>query len=347
MTQRMPSDRSWPWLRRLGIGALGAVLLVVSSGLAPSVRWASGTARAVVTLDAESFDAEYAAVLAATRAAEPRGWSRVSRRSVNGLLEVWTAMYDPGPQLSLKAAQSPGLVPPVVTKTGVGYWAGAVDGRTVTAAMLALLGRQPSSFIATPDPSADAALAVDTERPSTVTLSVASGGSFVRATRQDELDGSRTYDLYETSPNAALPYRYAIRVDPAGRLEHVLADNAFDDQFWSESISYGPQHLVVPRADQLVTRAELARAREALALPTTVRAAARSIAAHAAAAARRAKRSPTVVDIRREARLPVGIPVRVTVLTVRNGVRVRATNPFTTTVSRVNVILVNQRIVLS
>lgn len=343
----MRSDRSWRWLRRLWAGALGAVLLLAPSGLGPSARPASGAARAVVTLDADSFAAEYAAVLAATRAAEPSGWRRASRSSVHGYLVVWTAMYDPGPQLSLETARSSGLPPTVVTKTGVGHWAVAVDGRTVTAAMVALLGRRPGSFIATLDPSADAALAVDTERPSTVTFSVASDGSFERATRQDDPDGSRTYDLYETSPYAGVPYRYTIRVDPAGRLGHVLADNHFDDQFWSESISYGPQHLGVPRADQLVTRAELARAREALALPATVRAAARGIAARAAATARRAKRSPTLADIRREARLPVGVPVRVTVSAVRNGVRVRAINPFTGAKSTVDVTLVKKRIVLS
>ena len=82
-------------------------------------------------------------------------------------------------------------------------------------------------------------------------------------------------------------------------------------------------------------------------MPATVRAAARGIAARAAATARRAKRSPTLADIRREARLPVGVPVRVTVSAVRNGVRVRAINPFTGAKSTVDVTLVKKRIVLS
>ncbi len=105
----------------------------------------------------------------------------------------------------------------------------------------------------------------------------------------------------------------------------------------------GAQHLAVPRANQVVTWDELDTAREALAIPAVVAAVARGIATKASKAAAKARRSPSVADVRRAVGPSVGKYVKVVVRPVRNGVRVSAVNPYTKIVSRVSVTVEKRR----
>lgn len=335
--------RSRDRLRRTR-GALALVAIAGAVVLVPPSASASVTAlQAAITPSA--FAAELAAINATTAVAQAQGW-RTDAVVVDGTrTSTESVRYDPIARMSLELHRPIASFTTVMTRTGVGFWINAVDGYDVPPAVVALLGRRPDVLVASPDSSADAAQRTERNSPANL-FSFASGSGMTvqTVTRQDEPTGARAYHVVQKQVSPDLVLTVDLFVDAAGRLSAM--NDAFETYTQRIAISYGRQGLSVPQGKQLVTPLELETAKEALALPMTVKSAAQGIAIRAKKAAQTARRAPTVADVRRAIRRPVGVRIRVSVVSIRGSVRVTAKNPYTGKVSVATVTVVKRRVVI-